>query len=234
MGVSGADSTGNFAAVGVAAIPSNGILTFVDTEAVEAAIGDGPLRDLVASALSIAKTTVSVIALEGTVPGTKSGVTPGMANAGDGAVAVSGSSRNEYGILVEITADGGLNEAAFRVTVDGNAGKIITVPDGDGKYAIPGTGLTLAFAPGDYGFKEGDTFSFSPTASAATNGEILAAIDQILDAKLTIEWIAVAGISAAPLWAALAAKAEGAEAAFQYLFFAAHARGKGASETADQ
>ena len=233
MGVGGADSTGNFAAIGVAAIPSNGILTFVDPSEVEKTIGDGPLRDLVVSALSIAKTTVKVIALEGTVPGGKSAVTPGAANAGSGAVTVSGNPRNEYDVLVEIMADGGLNDAAFRITLDGAAGKTITVPDGGGLYAIPNTGLSITFAPGEGGFKAGDTFSFTTTAPAATNGEVLAAVDQILDAKPDIEWIAVAGITAAPLWAALAAKAEGAEAAFQYLFFVAQARYKTGAETVD-
>jgi hypothetical protein len=43
MGVGGADSTGNFAVIGVAAIPSNGIFTFVDPADVEKNIGDGPL-----------------------------------------------------------------------------------------------------------------------------------------------------------------------------------------------
>jgi hypothetical protein len=234
MGVGGADSTGNFAAVGVAAIPSQGILAFVDPAEVEKKIGDGPLRDLIVSTLSIAKTTVYAVALEGTAAGTKSAVAPGAANTGSGGVTASGSPRNEYDVLVEIMADGVLNEAAFRVTVDGAAGKIITVPDGAGLYEIPNTGLAIAFDPGAGGFKEGDTFSFSATAPAATNGEVLAAIDQILDAKLNIEWIAVAGISAAPLWAALAAKAEGAEANFQYLFFVAQARYKTASETPDQ
>jgi hypothetical protein len=234
MGVAGADATGSFAAVGVAAIPSKGILTFVDAAAVEPAIGDGPLRDLVVGALSIAKTTVSVIALEGTVSGTKSAVTSGAANAGSGSVTVSGSPRNEYDVLVEITADGGLNEGAFRVTIDGLAGKIITIPDGGGLYVMPNTGLTLLFTAGEQGFKAGDTFSFSTTAPAATNGEVLEAVDRILEAKLNIEWIAVAGISAAPLWAALAVKAAGAEAVFQYLFFVAQARGKGAAETVDE
>jgi hypothetical protein len=234
MGVAGADATGNFAAVGVSAIPSPGILTFVDPETVETAIGEGPLRDLVVSALSIAQVTVSVIALEGTVVGTKTAVTSGTANTGTGAVTVNGNPRNEYDVLVEIVSDGGLNEATFRITIDGLAGKLSTVPDGPGQYGIPNTGLTLQFTPGASGFKEGDTFSFSTTAPAATNGEVLTAIDQILEAKLDIEWIAVAGISAAPLWAALAGKAEGAESSFQYLFFAAQARGKSKNETVDE
>jgi hypothetical protein len=234
MGVQGADATGNFAAVGVSSKPSNGILTFVDSDTVEAAIGDGPLRDLIVSALSIAKTTVFAIALEGTVPGTNSAVTSGASNTGSGTLTVSGNPRNEYDVLVDIVSDGGVNEAAFRVTIDGAAGKIITVPDGTGEYEIPDTGLTIQFAPGAEGFKEGDTFVFQASAPAATNGEVLAAIDQVLDAKKDIEWIAVAGISSAPLWAALATKAQGAEAIYQYLFFVAQTRYKTDAESVDQ
>ncbi|GMO47987.1 MAG: hypothetical protein Pg6C_10240 [Treponemataceae bacterium] len=234
MGVQGADATGNFAAVGVAANPSNGILTFVDAEAADAALGDGPLRDLIVSALSIAKTTVKCIALQGSIAGTVSPVISGAGNAGSGSISVAGSPRNEYDIKVDIIFGGGLNEAAFRVTIDGSAGKVITVPDGTGQYEIPGTGLTLVFTPGAGRFEEGDVFTFSATAPEAANGEVLAAIDQILDAKPDIEWIAVAGITAAPLWAALAVKADGAESKFQYLFFAAQARGKNETETLDE
>ncbi|MDR2246368.1 MAG: DUF2586 family protein [Treponema sp.] len=61
-----------------------------------------------------------------------------------------------------------------------------------------------------------------------------AAVDTILDAKLPIERIAVAGVSSAPLWAALAAKAEGAESACQYLFFITQARYLNPGETVDQ
>jgi hypothetical protein len=58
------------------------MLTFTDSETVEDVLGDGPLRDLLVSALSIAKTTVYAIALEGTVPGSLSAVSAGSQNAG--------------------------------------------------------------------------------------------------------------------------------------------------------
>jgi hypothetical protein len=230
----GAASTGSFAATGVAAIPSNGVVVFTDPGEVEKKTGDGPLRDLIVSALSVAKTTVYAVALEGTVAGTVSSVAAGSANTGSGTIAVLGSPRNEYDITAAIIKSGGLNEAAFRVTVDGAEGKIITVPDGDAEYAIPGTGLTIRFAPGAGMFEEGDTFTFSSTEPRATNGEVLEAVETVLDAKLAIEWIAVAGVSSEPLWAALAVKAEGAEPAYQYLFFIAQARGKHQNETLGQ
>jgi hypothetical protein len=233
MGVAGAQAAGIFAAVGVSAIPSNGILTFVDAGDVDGKIGDGPLRDLIVSALSIARTTVYAIALEGSIAGSLPAVTPATANTGGGTLAVSGSPRNEYDVSVEIVSPGGLNGAAFRVTIDGAAGKVITVPD-NGEYVIPNTGITLAFSAEGAAFAAGDMFTFSSAAPQAANGEVLAAVDKILDAKLPIEWIAVAGISSAPLWAALAAKAEGAEAVYQYLFFVVQARYRNTNETVDQ
>jgi hypothetical protein len=232
MGVAGSDATGYFAAVGVAAQYGQGILTFTDAESVETALGDGPLRDLLVSTLSIAKTVVYAIALEGTITGTLSGVTPGSNNTGTGTISASGSPRNEYNITVKIIASGGLNDAVFLVDVDGLQGKRITVPSAPGSYSIPGTGITIKFDDGD--FVDGDIYSFSATAPSATNGEVLAAIDTILEAKLSIEWIAVAGISAAPLWAALATKADGAEGIYQYLFFVAQTRYKNNGETLDQ
>jgi hypothetical protein len=186
------------------------------------------------SALSVAKTTVYAIALEGTVAGTVSEVSAGGDNTGTGSITTAGSPRNEYDIGVAILSDGGLNEGTFRLTVDGLPGKEITIP-ADGAYVIPETGITVTFAlAGEGTFKEGDIFTFSTTAPGATNGEVLAAVDQILEAKKAIEWIAIAGNSAAPLWAALAVKAEGAAEIYQYLFFVAQARYKAGNESLDQ
>jgi hypothetical protein len=238
MGVAGAEATGKFAAVGVASNHGQGILTFTDAETADKSLGDGPLRDLIVSTLSIAKTTVYALALEGTIAGTVSAVTSGAENTGTGTLAVSGNPRNEYEVVVEIVSGGGLNEATFRVTVDGAAGKVITVPsdaEATGAYQIPGTGITITFsAPEGQTFAAGDKWTFSSTAPSATNGEVLEAIDQILMAKLNIEWIAVAGVSSATLWAALAVKAEGAAELFQYLFIVAQARYKASGETVDQ
>lgn len=234
MGVQGAQADGRFAAIGVAAKFGQGILTLNAPDQVEEAIGDGPLRDLLVSALSISRTSVSVIALEGSLPGSVSQVMPGAENKGQGVVSVSGSPRNEYNIGIEIVSGGGLNEATFRVTVDALPGKRITVPDGEGKYEILGTGLVVHFDPATGSFAEGDTFSFSATAPSATNGEVLEAIDKILEAKLTIEFIAVAGVSSAPLWAALATKAIGSADIYQYLFFVAQARYLNEGETLNE
>lgn len=231
MGVLGADATGNFAAVGVAANYGQGILTFTSPDQVYDKLGDGPLRDLLVSALSIAKTTVYAISLEGTVTGSASEVTPGSDNSGAGTISVSGDPRNEYDVLITIISDGGRNSGTFRVTVEKLEGKRLTIP-ADGIYKIPRTGLTITFS--DTGtFTEGDTYNFSTIAPKATNAEILAAIDTLIDAKLPIEFGVIAGITDASLWAALVAKAVGAAEAYQYLFFVAQARGPAEGESVD-
>jgi hypothetical protein len=182
MGVAGAQAAGIFAAACVAAIPSKGILALVDAGDVDGKIGDGPLRDLIMSTLSIAKTTVYAIALEGSVAVALSAVRPASANTGGGTVAVSGSPRNEYDVSVEIVSPGGLNDAVFRVTLDGAAGKAITVPD-NGQYVIPNTGITLIFSAEGPAFASGDSFTFSSTPPQAANAEVLTAVDQILNAN---------------------------------------------------
>jgi len=82
LGVLGPDATGRFAAVGMASVHGGGIIAFTSPDQVEEKIGDGPLRDLLVGALSVAKTTVYAIALEGIVAGTASSVTAGDSNGG--------------------------------------------------------------------------------------------------------------------------------------------------------
>lgn len=234
IGVLGADATGVFAAVGVAAKHGGEVLTLSDPGTVEDKIGGGPLRDLIVSALSIARTTVYALPLEGTTAGVLSAVTAGDKNTGKGTLTVSGSPRNEYDIEVELLSAGGLNDATFRVSVDGSVGRRLTVPNAPGTYAVPDTGVTITFDALAGAFSKGDTFSFSATAPRATNAEVLAGIDKVIAQKRAIEWIAVAGVSDAALWTALASKAESAAGSYQYLFFIAQARLKRTNETVDQ
>ena len=54
-----------------------------------------------------------------------------------------------------------------------------------GSYALEGTGLTVQFAEAadadqkPSSFLVGDTFTFSSTAPAMTNGDVLAAVDKL-------------------------------------------------------
>lgn len=238
LGARGADATGIFGAVGVAAHYGGGIRILSDPADAAEALGDGPLRDLVVSALSVAGTICYAVALEGSTPGTLSDVTAGSANAGAGSVAVSGTPRNDYTVRVIIVEKGGLNDAVFRVEIDGVMSKKFTVPDTPGTFDIPGTGITLTFSEGtasggEEQFEMDDEFSFSSTAPTASNSEVLSGVDLLLNSSYNFEWISIAGVSSAPLWAALAVKAAGAEEAHRYIHFKAQARYLADEETVD-
>lgn len=239
LGARGADATGIFGAVGVAANYGGGIQIFTDPGDAAEALGDGPLRDLVASSLSVAGTICYAVALEGTTPGTVGSVTAGGENTGAGSVAASGTPRNEYDVKVVIVESGALNEAVFRVEIDGVMSKKYTVPDTPGTFDIPGTGITLTFSEGtpsggEAQFEVDDEWSFSATAPTATNAEVLAAVDTLLESAYAYEWISIAGVSASPLWASLAVKAAGAEANHRYIHFKCQARYVGDAETTSE
>lgn len=129
---------------------------------------------------------------------------------GTGTVAATGSPSNAFQVTVEITAQGGLNTAAFRVSIDGGYSYTdeTTVPV-TGTYDLEGTGLTLRFtetAGEDQkagSFLAGDRFSFRTEAPTATNGDILEAFGKLKDFSREFEFVHVAGPAALPLWQAV-------------------------------
>lgn len=128
---------------------------------------------------------------------------------GTGTVAATGSPSNAFQVTVEITARGGLNTAAFRVSIDGGYSYTdeTTVPV-TGTYDLEGTGLVLRFteAAGEDqkagSFLAGDRFSFRTEAPTATNGDILEAFGKLKDFSREFEFVHMAGPSALPLWQA--------------------------------
>lgn len=239
LGGAGASATGIFCAVGVASIPSNGMLILTDPEDAHKKLGEGPLRDLVVSSLSVASGTCYVIALEGTVPGTVGAVKKADDAIGVGSITLTGKPRNEYDIEIIIDESGGLNEAVFHYVIDGVPSPRITVPDTDGSFVIPGTGITAKFVPGSptgeqKSFVVDDSFTFSCTEPEASNAEILEAVDTFLSSKYIFEWINIAGVSDAALWAALDVKAAGQEDKGRYIYFKCQARYLKVNETVDQ
>lgn len=91
---------------------------------------------------------------------------------GGGTLTTDGSPTNAFSIIVKITAQGGLNTAAFTVSIDG--GKIFaeetTVPL-NGSHEIAGTGVKVKFAEATEesqkpsSFLVNDTYTFETTGS---------------------------------------------------------------------
>ena len=126
---------------------------------------------------------------------------------GTGKVAIAGKPNNNYEVVISITENGGLNEAA--ITYSLNAGVTvsdeITIPL-NGSYILPNTGLSLTFTEGlqkDSSFIDGDTYTFTATAPQLTNEDILTAIDKIKNLKETFEFVHIVGETTAATWAAV-------------------------------
>lgn len=232
LGVLPAKATGIFGAVGVCSNPTNGIIILTDPEDANEKLGGGPLRDVVCQALAMAKTTVYVKGIAGSTPGTIGSVT--HVGTGGGTLTMSGNPKNEYKVVVKIVTGGGLNVAVAVISVDGVETKRFTIPT-DGVYTLTYTGLTFTFAVADEAtFVEGDTYSFETTAPKASNAEILAGVDELLDSNYDYEFIAVSGVSDTTLWAALATKAESAATSrYRYIHFKCQGRYLSSSETLD-
>lgn len=73
-----------------------------------------------------------------------------------------------------------------------------------GSYALEGTGLTVQFAEAaevdqkPSSFLVGDTFTFSSTAPAMTNGDVLAAVDRLKEFTQEFEFIHIVGRAPSP------------------------------------
>ena len=141
-------------------------------------LGLSPLADAVMDSIENGANLIYCIPAVASTAGTPSSVT--AVAQGSGTVAVSGSPHNAYRIQIKVTIPGGLNEAAVRVSLDGGStwNEEQTVPS-NGSLAVENTGLTLTFTAGEDGFAPGDLFSFTTTAPAMTNDDVLQALDMV-------------------------------------------------------
>lgn len=169
-------------------------------------LGFSPLADAVMDSVENGANLIYCIPVAASTAGTPSSVTADAQ--GSGTVAVSGSPNNAYRIKIKVTAAGGLNEAAVRVSLDGGStwNEEQTVPS-NGSLAIENTGLTLTFTAGEDGFAPGDLFSFTTTAPAMTNDDVLQALDMVRGIHDVIEFVHIVGNSEPSLWSACAAVA---------------------------
>lgn len=232
-----ASGDGVLGVVGVGSAAQGSVVLLSSFDDVKTKVGDGPLRDFLEGVFSQVNVSCYAKVLPGTTAGTVSSASAGNSNEGVGRLTTSGSPANRYRIKVTILSSGALNAATFRVKRNGIEGKEVTVPSG-GTYLIPDTGITLTFTPGfpsgrRVSFVKGDSFEFTTTAPAATNGELLAGVDELTNQSAIYRHIAVAGVTAAPFWAAFALKLEALAEHHQWTWGSAGVRNRGDGETLD-
>ena len=230
-----AQGDGVLAVVGVGSVAQSGVVSLASFDDAKKKVGYGPLRDFLSAFYSETKAAVEAVVLAPGTQGTKSSVAAGADNKGVGSVSVSGNPHNAHKIKIEITEKGGLNAAAFRVSVDGLQGKILTVPSG-GTYEEPISGLTFTFAAGTpasgkASFDKGDAFSLSTTAPTASNAAILAAVDKLKNQSGYYRHIAVCGVTGKDFWASFAQKLDEFSSAGRWTWGSVQARYKQSSDS---
>lgn len=183
----------------------------MDADKIKELLGLSPLADAAMDSVENGSSRILCIPVKATTNGTVGTVS--KTGTGTGNLTASGTPNNAFNVIVKLTGQGTLNTALFQVSADGgySFGDELTVPL-TGSYEIPSTGITLQFAAGTGddaatgSFKVGDSYSFTTTAPAMTNSDVIAAIAKLRNITETFELVHIVGESAADLWAAVAAE----------------------------
>lgn len=149
----------------------------------------------------------------------------GAGNPSNPAVTTAGSPLDSYELVVTITRAGAIGTSAFVYSLDGGDSVSVEISTA-ATYALPGTGLTLNFAAGNYVL--GNVYIFTATAPRASVSSAQAAIRAALNSALLYEYIQLAQPSDAAMWATLDALALEAQNAFRYIYFVAETASPGA------
>jgi hypothetical protein len=157
----------------------NTVYSFTDPTTLVSTLGQGPLVEAAAFILAVAGGPVVCC------PATKSnGAAGSVTQTGTGlsVVSTTGNPNDAYDAKVKIV-QGGTNPAAgtatMQVSLDGGRtyGPETAVPTG-GSYAVPNTGLTLAFTAAS--LVAGDIYAFTSTAPSMTTNNFNSAVDALL------------------------------------------------------
>ena len=211
LGFTAATGDGVSVKIGASPVVSDAPITItgdMDAAKIRGRLGLSPLADTTMDAVQGGAARIFCLPVSATTAGTLTSVV--KKGDGGGSLTVDGSPTNAFQVVIQITAQGGLNTAAFKASINGGHSFTdeITVPV-TGSYALEGTGLTVQFAEAadadqkPSSFLVGDTFSFSSTAPAMTNSDVLAALDKLKTFTQEFEFIHIVGESTLPLWLAV-------------------------------
>lgn len=180
----------------------------MDAAAIKSRLGFSPLADAVMDSVQFGANRVYCIPVAASNSGTIGDVK--QLGSGAGKLTAAGAPTNAFSIAVKITAKGGLNMAAFAVSLDGGAnyGDDVTVPI-TGEYEVAETGVTLTFVEAEdeaqkaNSFQTGDIYTITTTAPTMTNGDVLAAMAKLKNFGEEFELVHIVGGSDLALWQAV-------------------------------
>ncbi|WP_113673494.1 DUF2586 domain-containing protein [Vallitalea guaymasensis] len=195
--------------VGVSTAKVHEVVTITNTmspEAIKEKIGISPLTDAVLDSVMTGANLIYCIPVAGAVAGTSSEIN--LTGTGQATYAVNGNPNKAYEIIIEITGNGGLNDATYKYSLDNGVTYSTekTMPT-DGNVILTGTGLTIKFTEASTpaeSFKIGDTYTFTTKAPSMSNEEVVNAVNTLKNSMLEFEFIHIVGESTEALWSSLA------------------------------
>ena len=147
LGFATATGDGKHLKIGVSPVVSDTpiiITGAMDAAQIKSRLGLSPLADAVMDSVQFGANRIYCVPVSATTAGTLGEVK--RKGDGGGSVAVDGSPINAFSVVIRITAQGGLNSAAFIASVDGGSSFTdeVTVPV-TGEYELEGTGIKVKF-----------------------------------------------------------------------------------------
>lgn len=187
------------------------ITSSMEPDAIKEKLGLTPLADACMDAIENGLKTIYVLPVPADIDGSIGEVS--YTGNGAGTLSISGKPNNAYDVAVQIIESGKLNVGSFRYSTDGgnSYSDEITLPL-TGKFEAAGTGIVFTFSDGgedsETEFKENDLYTFSTTAPAMNNANVLKAVEKLFNFNIDVEVVHIVGTSGKTLWAALQSEAE--------------------------
>lgn len=183
LGTVPADSSANTAVIGIASAGTvDTVYSYTSSDAIDnlkTTNGYGPGPEAAANNLSTDGSPVYFVRADSTggtaaacssVTRTGTGVDPGVT------VSVS-AAFDDYDVRVLIVLGGAVATATFKYSLDGGDTYSAVITSA-ATYAIPNTGITIAFTAGTY--VAGDVYAFTSTAAAYSTTKLGTAVDALL------------------------------------------------------
>lgn len=211
LGFATATGDGRHLKIGVSPVVSDAPIVVtgaMDAAQIKSRLGLSPLADAVMDSVQFGANRIFCLPVSASTAGDLGDVS--KTGDGGGNMTVDGSPTNAFSVVVKFTAQGGLNSAAFAVSIDGGSTFTdeITVPV-TGEYELEGTGITLHFEEAQEpdqrpsSFHVNDSYTFTTTAPTMTNGDVLNAITKLQNFAEEYEFVHIVGESDLALWQAV-------------------------------
>lgn len=196
LGLVAGDAKRTFAIIGLASLlAANTVGAFTGLQALKDAAGYGAGVEQAAQVLKECEGGATVLLV---CPSSSAGsLTAGtQVGSGLGTVANSASAPNDdYDLVIKIIVAGAVATATFAYSLDGGrtySSEIATAAT----YAIPNTGITVAFSSGPGNFVAGDRYPFEAKGPSFSVGQLNTALDALIGDGTDFSLLHVVGIPA--------------------------------------